>query len=84
MEKHAIEEEISSSEELSSDEEARVELFVACVGHYLECHTRGWSSILFIRTQLQLDFTKGKLKPGLITRAMPSKTYTNNVVCNLQ
>lgn len=32
MEKHAIEEEISSSEELSSDEEARVELFVACVG----------------------------------------------------
>ena len=31
--------------------------------------------------QLQEEFARGELKPGLIARAAPPKTYTNNVVC---
>ena len=71
-------EEEFSSEEISSDEEVRNL-------HRSDLDTGGHEKtvpthVAFFSLQLQEEFSKGNLQPGLIVRKAPLKTYTNNVV----
>ena len=60
-----------SSDELSSDEEVSLHSVIQTGTEDIE---------VYLVLQLQSEFAKGRLKPGLLSRAAPPKTYTNNVV----
>ena len=79
-----------SSDEFSSDEEVgsiKNCLLCTCVSRTRLQRVIVWCVLIGINSptwpflQLQEEFARGELKPGLIARAAPPKTYTNNVVC---
>jgi len=66
-----------SSEDLSSDEEVSI--------NFYEMHSVSQTDTeVYLLVQLQSELAEGRLKPGLLTRAAPPKTYTNNVVSKVR